>query len=385
MTVYYPSLKPAVSPLTMINQVRRLPFAGEVLVRVGNRLEPDQVVARTLIPQRGQRFPVARILGIQASSLPKHLLLEHGADVEAGDILVRVGRWRQRAWRAPLDGVLSTNEVEQGYLIITPPAHPLELRAHLKGFVSAVEPYHAVTIQTPAALVQGVFGLGGERHGVLRTAVTDETDELLPEMLDERSSLSILVGGALIGAKALARAVELQVRGLVVGGITEESLRLFLGYSGDSDWHIGGRNWSFPPNLTERSFPLTLLVTEGVGYHPMCSRAFELLTSYDGSEASMDGQTSLHRPQIRRPYVAIPLSRADPEAIAEDEYREINLGDPVRILSHELLGQTGTLVAFLLSTATPALGERQRRAAVRLADGQIIEVPLSNLEVLGEK
>lgn len=386
MTVYYPTFKPSVSTLTMVSQVRVLPYAGEVLVRVGNRLEPDQVVARTLVPERGRRFPVARLLGLPEQMLAQHLLLDDGAAVEAGDVLVRVGRWRQRVWRSPIHGILSTAEVEQGYLIITPPAHSFELRAHLKGFVSAVEPYHSVTIQTPAGLVQGAFGLGAEQHGVLRAAVTDEADELLPEMLDERSTLSILVGGAVVGAEALSRAVELQVRGLIVGGITEEALRSFLGYAGDADWAIGGGGWEFPPGLGNRKFPLTLMVTEGLGDRPMCSRAFELLTSYDGSEVAMDGRTWLHGSRMRRPYVIIPLSRANPDDILEDEGAEpLGLGTPVRILNHDTLGQSGTLVAFLRGRQVAACGGIQRFGAIRLPDGQVVEVPIENLEGLGQE
>jgi hypothetical protein len=385
VTVYFPTFKPAVIPLTMTTHVRELPFAGEVLVRVGNRVEPDEVVARTLVPARGRRFAVARILGLSEKDLPARVLPEDGSEIEAGDVVVRVGGLRQRVWRCPVGGTLSTAEAEQGYLVITAPAQVLELRAHFKGFVLAVEPYRAVTIQSPVAMVQGAFGLGGEQHGVLRTTVTDAAEELLPEMLDERAALSIVIGGGPIGAKALARAIELRVRGLIVGSVPPEELRAFLGYPGDGSWEVGASDWVFPPGLASRSFPLALMVTEGLGRQPMCRPAFDLLTSYDGAEASLDGQTWLHGQQLCRPQVLIPLTRADPAEIPPEEAAErLAVGTVVRLLSAEVLGQVGTIVGFSRGMRTLACGARYRVADVRLDDGQVVEMPFENLEALGQ-
>lgn len=382
MTVYYPTYKPLVNPLTMVTQVLALPMAGEVLKRVGNRVEPDEVVARTLVPARGRRFAVAQALGIADKALAAAVLEEDGTDVEAGDVLVRVGRLRPRLWRAPVAGTLSLAEVEQGYLVIIPDSENYELRVHIKGFVVAVEPYRSLTIQTPAALVQGVFGFGGEQHGVLRAAVTGAGDELLPEMLDERSALSILIGGGPVGAAALARAVELRVRGLIVGSITAEALQTFLGFAGDAAWDVGGCGWAFPPATAGRN--LTLMVTEGLGNRPMNGPAFELLTSYDGSEAALSGQTWLHGPERCRPQVIIPLTRADPAAMPpEADAERLGVGVAVRLLSDDLLGQVGIVVGFPRRMQALGCGARYHVAEVRLTDGRTVLVPLENLEVLG--
>lgn len=386
MTAYYPTFKPVVNPLIMVTQVQELPLAGEVLKRVGNRVEPDEVLGRTLVPSRGRRFPVARLLGIPEKSLPRFLLAKDGDSVAANDLVVRVGGLRQRLWRTPLAGTLSTDEAERGYLVITPPSQTLELRASMKGFVAAVDPYRSVTVQTPAALVQGAFGLGGERHGVLRAAVTAPDDELLPEALDERLALSILIGGSTVSAAALRRAVELRVRGLIVGSVTEQDLRDFLGFREDVDWDVGANGWAFPPLPAGRDLPLTLMVTEGVGRWPMNVPAFELLTSYDGAEAALDGRTWLHGLTMRRPQVLIPLLRAEPSEIAaEAEGERLTLGVEVRLLSDSLLGQTGTIIGFPRGLRGAVCGARYRMIEVRLADGRTVAVPWENVEVLRER
>ncbi|MGC8873077.1 MAG: hypothetical protein ACP5SI_01345, partial [Chloroflexia bacterium] len=301
------AFQPTVNPLTRITRRRELPYAGEILVRAGQRVEPDDVIGRTLVPARGQRFPVARMLGIRPDELARSLTLEDGSDVQVGQVVVEARRGRPRVWRAPIAGTLSAAEVERGYLVIVPPAEPLELLAHLRGFVVSVEPYRAAVVQTVGAVVFGAFGLGGLQHGVMRVVATAPGDDLTPEMLDERFAFCILIGGATVSAEVLARAVELQVRGIITGSIREDALARFLGYSDVSRWQIGVVDWTFPPDGARRSFPLTLIVTEGFGRYPMCRRTFELLASHDGAVVSVDGRTRLHGPAMCRPEVIVPL------------------------------------------------------------------------------
>jgi hypothetical protein len=127
------------------------------------------------------------------------------------------------------------------------------------------------------------------------------------------------------------------------------------------------------------------MVTEGFGRIPMCSRAFELLASYDGWEASLDGRTWLHGREMRRPELIIPLPRANPDEIPSDEAEErLALGQQVRILSTDELGQVGTVVAFPRGMRPLACGVRHQVAEVHLEDGRLLGVPLENLEVLGQ-
>lgn len=379
MAVQYPTFQPTVNPLTQITRKRELPFAGEILVRAGQRVEPDDVIGRTLVPARGQRFRVARALGIDPGELARSLLLEDGSELQEGQVVVETRRGRARVWRAPIAGTLSTVEAERGYLVIVPPAEPLEMLAHLKGFVVSVEPYRAAVIQTAGALVRGTFGLGGIQHGVMRVVVTDPADDLTPEMLDERLAFCILIGGATVSAAALNRAVELQVRGIITGGITEEALARFLGYSDPGRWQVGVVDWTFPPDAARRRFPLTLIVTEGFGRRPMCRRTFELLAAHDGAEVTVDGRTCLHGPEMSRPEVIIPLPGAEVEPSSAEALLP---GAEVRLVSHAHLGRVGTVVALPRTARHIVCGARGHVAEVQLEDGSVIEVPVENIEVL---
>ena len=50
----------------MVRKQRRLPVAGDMLVRIGSRVEPDDIVARASIPGTPLMVDVAGPLGVQA-------------------------------------------------------------------------------------------------------------------------------------------------------------------------------------------------------------------------------------------------------------------------------------------------------------------------------
>ena len=61
-SAYTPGL--TVSPDTLIRRTRRLPLKGEVVVRVGDRVGPETVVARALLPGVMRTVKAAESLGL---------------------------------------------------------------------------------------------------------------------------------------------------------------------------------------------------------------------------------------------------------------------------------------------------------------------------------
>src|SRR2546422_984367 len=97
----------------------------------------------------------------------------------------------------------------------------------------------------------------------------------------------IVVGGAFVGAEALARARAVGVKGVVVGGMHDQDLRALLGF--DLGVAITG---------TE-TVGFTLVLTEGFGRIPMARRTFELLRQLDGRKTSISGATQIRAGVIR--------------------------------------------------------------------------------------
>jgi hypothetical protein len=360
---------------------RRLPQAGKVTVRVGQRVEPEDVVATCFLPGRPHIVNLSRALMIAPAQVERAMRLEIGNKVTQGEVLARASRLSGRVCLAPVSGEIVSVDTETGYVTIVSDPVRYELLANVRGIVMEEWPLEGVLIETPAAQVYGAFGFGEERSGVLRLLVTDPSEPILPEMIDARSAYAIVIGGSGITAAALRRAVQGNVRGVIVGSIDEAELRAFLGFSAVGQWASGLRSWDFPAVAGDAPASLTLVVTEGFGERPMSMPLFELLASHDRQEAFIEGTTRLRQP-LRRPRVVVPLSSRTPGLQLEAPAVALRPGAMVRLLDDAHLGQVGK-VRFLPSTPRRLASRVQADAVeVVLDDGESLVLPRTAVEVL---
>jgi hypothetical protein len=378
MSLYNPEGTPPVISSAMARIERRLPYPGEVVVRQGSRVEPEDIIARTLRPVPPQIINVARALSIPPVEVERAMAREKGNKVSAGQVLARVPSLFGRSCPAPVSGMITEIDGETGYVTIAPDPEEFHLQAAVRGLVMEVLPYEGVVIETPAAQAYGAFGIGEERSGVLRLLALDPADVIQADKIDAKSAYAIIICGASISAAALRRAVKEQVRGVIVGGIEEHELREFLGWADASNWRIGLHSWQWPSPRAINDAKLTLVVTEGFGVRPMNQAVFDLLSGQDRQEALIDGQTSLRSPQ-RRPRVVVPLARGGGQA--EPPRPQLRPGATVRLLDAEHLGQTATVRS--LPGSPRRVGSGARVAAVELVtDDGPLWLPRSCVEVL---
>jgi hypothetical protein len=381
MSLYVPTGTPPLITAAMARIERRLPQPGEVLVRAGQRVEPEEVVARAYLPSTPQIINMARALMIAPSLVERAMRREVGNKVAQGEVLARSGRIGGRVYFAPVSGVIAAVDSETGYVTIVPDPLLHEVQATVRGLVMDVIPYEGVRIETPAAQVYGIFGLGAERSGVLRLLVTDPSEPINPDMVDARSAYAIIIGGSSITAAGLRRAVQEQVRGVIVGGVDEAELRAFLGWASVGDWRAGAGSWQLAAAHPYEQYDLTLVVTEGFGAHPMSAPLFELLASHDRQEALIEGMTRL-RGQMQRPRVVIPLSSRTAGVQLEPPRPTLRPGATVRLLDSDHLGQIGQV--HFVSAGPRRLGSRVRAPAVEvlLEDSSALLLPHAAVEVL---
>jgi hypothetical protein len=380
MSLYVPTGTPPLITSAMARIERRLPHPGEVLVRAGQRVEPDEVIARAYLPGTPQIVNLARALMIAPSLVERAMAREVGNKVGQGEVLARTGRIGGRVCLAPVSGIIVAVDSETGYVTIAPDPLIYEMQATVRGLVMEVTPGQGVRIETPAAQVYGAFGLGRERSGVLQLLVTDPSEPILPEKVDARSANAIIIGGSGITAAALRRAVQKEVYGVIVGGIDEAELRAFLGWASAGNWRPVNGTWQLPAAALGQSFDLTLVVTEGFGTRPMSSPLFELLAQHDRKEALIEGVTRLRGP-MQRPRVVIPLSSRTAGIDLEPPRPALRPGATVRLLDSQHLGQIGR-VRFV-SSAPRRLASRVRAPAVEalLEDGTTLLLPRAAVEV----
>jgi hypothetical protein len=352
--MYYP-FEIQVTPLTTVRRERLLPAPGDVLARVGDRVDPTQVVARANLPGDFRILLVARSLDVPASKVKRYLHISLGDEVQRGQVIAKRGRLFPLSVKSPIDGVVTASS--RGRILIEAPLTPFELRANTYGTVSNVLHRHGVVIETTGAVVQGVWGAGGESWGVLKCMVKSPEERLQAKAIDPSCHGTILVGGAGLNSAVLERAQELQVRGIVVGGL--------------------------PPELVShvRELPFPVIATEGIGAVSMSAPAFRLLTTNDGREASISGRTRSRWATVR-PEIIIPLpAETRPPAHAQPG-TPLEVGARVRLVRAPYVGAAGTVVALPAHARQLETGARVHGAEVDLGQEAPVFIPLANLEVL---
>lgn len=371
-SAYTPGL--TVSGDIVVRRVRRLPIKGEVLVAPGERVSPNTVVARAQLPGILQTVRMGERLGIDPAEVPGAVSIKAGDSVEREQVLAETkglfGFFKQKVVSDFTGTVEEVSDVT-GSVLIREPSTPIDVDAYLDGTVADVMPGEGAVVETRGAMVQGIFGVGGERQGTIRIAVNAPDVPLDTAHIREDDRGKILIGGSGITYEAIARAAEIGVLGLVAGGLRDSDLVKYLGYD------IGVAITGTEP------IPLTILVTEGFGFLAMADRTFDLLRTLDGKAASMNGATQI-RAGVIRPEIVVPLTESSAKAPDAASF-ELGVGTAIRCIREPYFGRLGTVTELPSTLVTLESGTEVRVLRARLADGEEVTVPRANVEIVAGK
>ena len=331
---YTPGLR--VSELTILRKERTLPLKGEVVVKQGDSLRADQVVARTELPGNVHSVNVANILSVLPEEVPSKMEKKEGDPVQVNEILARssslFGLFKSVV-KSPIAGKVESVSHVTGQVLLREPSIPVEVDAYVDGKVVEVRPGEGVVVETHGAFIQGIFGIGGETFGTIEMAVSSPEEVLDAGAISAQHAGKILIGGAMVTAAALAKAVSSGVKGIVSGGIDDATIKAFLGY--EIGVAITGNE--------EKG--LTLVITEGFGRIRMAEATFALFKSLVGRKASMNGATQI-RAGVIRPEVVVPqLDRqAKGGPVSEIVAGGLEVGTKVRVIREPHFGRLGRVV-----------------------------------------
>ncbi|MCB1154572.1 hypothetical protein KDL45_13040, partial [bacterium] len=223
---YTPGLK--VTTGMTLRKRRILPLKGEVVVRVGQDVAPDDVVARTSLPGDATLVNVAGLLGVSADEVPDAMVKKVGEHVEKDEILAEAksffGLFKSNAKSTMTGTVEDVNKVTGQVLLRGAPV-PVEVKAYVRGKVVEIVPEEGCVVETYGTFVQGIFGIGGETHGPLVMACESPDQHLTPERIKDEHAGAIIVGGNLVTAEALKKAIKIGVKGVVAGGFHDKDLK----------------------------------------------------------------------------------------------------------------------------------------------------------------
>jgi hypothetical protein len=361
-----------------MRKLRELPLAGEILVKLGDRVSADQEVARAFLPGDLHIMRLPEKMGLEPFEVTKGLKVKEGDEVSEGDLLCEHAGffgWLKTRFFSTATGVVEFLSERTGHIGVRSASKPVSLNAYISGEVVAVEPKKSVTIQTTGALVQGIFGVGGERSGVLALLpVTEEQAVEISHLLPDCRGL-ILVGGASASAAVLKEAAARGALGFMVGSVDDQSLKSYVGH--DIGIALTG----------DEKIPMTLIITEGFGSLAMSTRIVQLLKAYEGMPVSINGATQVRAGAVR-PELVVPESRNQGSAVqsASDLSPELGggglqVGSHVRLIRVPYFGERGQVVELPHAMEEIPTGAHARVLRAKLAGGTIVTIPRANVEL----
>ena len=370
---YTPGLQ--IKKVTLVQKPRLLPITGEILVQEGDRVTWDQIVARTHVPGDIEMIPLFYIIGVEPYELPKVMLKEEGETVQEGELLAVTKSFFglfTSEYNSPVSGTIELISSTTGMVGVRLSPVPINIEAYLTGHVRQVIPSQGVVIETYATFVQGIFGIGGERHGEI-LVIADNEEVLTPDHLSGDCQGKIVVGGSLVTYDVLQKAEEIGVHGLVTGGIRRLDLTKFLGY--EMGVAITGHE----------DIGITCIVTEGSGQMAMATHTYDLLKSCEGRLAAVNGATQI-RAGVIRPEIVVPLPDHEVSAFKDEDVLAEGMypGTRVRIIRRPYFGEIGSIVTLPTELQQIASGSWVRVMTVQLRDGRTVTIPRANAEIIEE-
>lgn len=369
-SAYTPGL--TVSKDVVVQRVRRLPIKGDVLVQKGQPVKFDTIVARALLPGPLQTIKLAEKLGVEPKEVTAFSEIKVGDSVEKGQLVGKTKGFlffKGPEVMSEYSGTVESISEITGSVLIREASIPVEISAYVDGHIADVLPNEGAIVETRGAMVQGIFGVGGERNGPIRVAVSSPDDMLEASHIQESDKGMIVVGGSGVTYDALQRASSVGVVGIVAGAIKDVDLTKFLGY--DIGVAITG----------QEQINLTLIATEGFGTLHMAARTFNLLKTIEGQNASLNGATQI-RAGVIRPEVIAPMQSASGEAHVAGSGGSLEVGTPIRVIREPYFGMLGKVTGLPPQLVTVESGAEVRVLNAKLDDGQEVTVPRANVEII---
>ncbi|HHT9113866.1 MAG TPA: hypothetical protein ACFYD0_11145 [Candidatus Wunengus sp. YC65] len=370
---YTPGLR--IAEKTKVTSQRVLPLLGDVIVKKGDVLKAEDVVARTHLPGKVHAINAVNRLGIQPKDLREYMLKKEGDSVRKDEPIAETKPWvkmLKAILHSPITGTIESISAVTGQVLLREPPKPIQVHAHIDGTVIEVMEKEGVVMETTATFIQGIFGVGGETVGELAIAVNKPDDILTADRILPAHKDKIIVGGSFIQHDVIDKAKKAGVRGIIVGGFDDEDLKKLLGY--DLGVAITG----------SEEIGITLIITEGFGKIEMAQRTFELLKSRTGAKTSINGATQI-RAGVVRPEIIIPhntTGKTSGEALDKPIDRGMEIGDQVRIIRVPYFGKIGKIKSLPFAPQKVETEATVRVLEVEFPDGSTATVPRTNIEMI---
>ncbi len=243
----------------------------------------------------------------------------------------------------------------------------VQIHAGFSGHVVDVTLGRSITLEGPAYVYKGMLGIGPFATGALAFLPPGESLALVPIpagaviVYPYRAPLTLLQRAAAGGAT-----------GIIAASASARELEAFARV--DLTALLDG----LPPGNIR--FPLTVVLTEGLGEAVMESETYERFVQHAGAFVLLNGDT---RPREGiRPEVLLPPTAAR-QAEVPSAQAPIRAGTAVIVASGPYRGARGRVLHLFQHAQYSESGVLLPSAQVQLSDGRVLPLPLATLEGLG--
>jgi hypothetical protein len=343
-------------PAVEFQRERLMPAGGRIVARRGQKLIPIDVVAESMLRPEHMLLDVGRGLGLSPQDADHYIQRRAGDEVGEGDVVagpVGIGR---RVVRSPKSGTVAL--AGGGMVLLELEGEYIELKAGYSGVVADIIGDQGVLIDVVGSLIQGVWGNGKINYGLLSLLAHAPDDVVTPGIIDVSLRGSVVVAAHCEDEKVLLTGDDLPLRGMILASMDSALIPVAL-------------NVSYP-----------IVIVEGFGKLPMNQDAYDILNSASRREASLIAEP-WDRITNTRPEVVIALpDGVRPETLTES--MPFTVGQTVRVVSPPYKSLVGSLTTLQPGLSVLPSGLRAQTAGVRLLNGgDIVQVPLANIEVIG--
>ncbi len=322
------------------------------------------VMEQTLV--RRERWPV----GYNARGTP---LVRPGQEVLPDQPVLRLERSGQERQGLASSSVQTDAGVQRardsGY-VVAAAAQMETIPAGLHGRVVDITRRGGVIIESRAAVVRGVVGVGNQVAGVLTVWQSGR--------IGRAASLpagAILVVPSPVNFAFLRQALLSGIGGMIASSIELRDLEGFL----QTDL-ISLLDSADLARVQDYLPPITLCLTEGLGTLTMPVHVTNLLSQHQGAVVLLSGTTSLRHNIFPDLVISLPKQGSLPGWRPVQPDPTFVLGAQVRICGGEYEGKTGVIDYFFRHQQVFSSGMRARAVRLRFEDGSTFVMPLGLLE-----
>lgn len=359
----------------VLRKDRLLPLKGDVLVKKGDKVKAEDVVAETLLPGKVIPLNLANKLGITPAQLVNYMKVKAGEQIKKGTVLAEnkglfgMG-FLKNSVASPTDGEVESVSSHTGQILLREPRIPVQVKAFIDGVITEVIPNEGVIIENKSAYVQGIFGIGGETIGTIKMLAKSPQEELSADKIDESCKDKIIVAGAFIRLEAIDQARKVGVKAIITGGVDDQDIKKILGY--DLGVAITGHE----------NVGITVVCTEGFGKINMAQKTFDLLKKFEGFKTSIHGRTQI-RAGVIRPEIIIPLEFQEDElTVAETKLPILEPGTLIRVIRQPNFGKIAKVTGMPEELTKVESETLVRVLQAEFEDGTKVMLPRANVEVI---